>query len=402
MIKKRRAFCAIFCLLFLVAGTMVSALQPVEEEFPSLTITLEDREVARFSLEELSSFPLEKVEDLKGISFKILLKDISIPADEPLTFTFIAADQYTLAVTEEEFYAGYFDPQRWQAYIPRLEHWAFVRDVVSIGISKTVSDSPYRFVVLGDNRPARKDLPQPGVFRMIINRINNLHPAFVVHTGDLIFGRSLRRNETEDQYREYLEAVDRLECPIYTAPGNHDIDGAGGEALFTQHMGRMYFSFNYDEDHFIILNTEEPRAFGTIRGEQLQWLKNGLEQKKDARHHFVFLHRPLFPTERRFIQRLSFLQERQQVVHQLFVSYGVDMVVAGHEHLYNRSEHDGIVYLISGGAGAPLYAAPENGGFYHFVLITVKGDEIHEEAVRIDVPAPTHNPGIHETETKQR
>jgi len=44
----------------------------------------------------------------------------------------------------------------------------------------------------------------------------------------------------------------------------------------------------------------------------------------------------------------------------------------GHEHLYHHSRRDGIDYFITGGGGAPLYAKPEAGGFYHYLLVTVK------------------------------
>src|SRR5262249_47412288 len=45
----------------------------------------------------------------------------------------------------------------------------------------------------------------------------------------------------------------------------------------------------------------------------------------------------------------------------------VDLVLAGHDHVYERGEGEGLKYLISGGAGAPLYphkrTAPETMAF---------------------------------------
>ena len=60
-------------------------------------------------------------------------------------------------------------------------------------------------------------------------------------------------------------------------------------------------------------------------------------------------------------------------IHRLFVKYGVKAVFSGHEHLFNRSVHDGITYVVTGGAGAPNDAAPEDGGFQHYLLVTVNG-----------------------------
>jgi predicted phosphodiesterase len=39
----------------------------------------------------------------------------------------------------------------------------------------------------------------------------------------------------------------------------------------------------------------------------------------------------------------------------LFEMYGVDIVLNGHDHLYERSQKDGIYYVVTGGGGAPLY-----------------------------------------------
>ncbi len=53
------------------------------------------------------------------------------------------------------------------------------------------------------------------------------------------------------------------------------------------------------------------------------------------------------------------------------------MVFLGHIHLYDTMDIDGILYVISGGGGAPLY---DNYGFgkaaYGFVLVQVKSTGI--------------------------
>ncbi|MBU1882292.1 hypothetical protein KKA08_09655, partial [bacterium] len=39
----------------------------------------------------------------------------------------------------------------------------------------------------------------------------------------------------------------------------------------------------------------------------------------------------------------------------LFAEYGVDLVINGHNHSYERLEKEGITYIVTGGGGAPLY-----------------------------------------------
>ncbi|MBU0672310.1 MAG: hypothetical protein KJ732_04690, partial [Candidatus Margulisbacteria bacterium] len=67
----------------------------------------------------------------------------------------------------------------------------------------------------------------------------------------------------------------------------------------------------------------------------------------------------------------------------LFEKYQVDYVIAGHIHGYARAERRGIVYVVSGGAGAPLYLPADFGGFYHYVRIDVNGEMITDRTVKI-------------------
>ena len=68
---------------------------------------------------------------------------------------------------------------------------------------------------------------------------------------------------------------------------------------------------------------------------------------------------------------------------EVFKKYKVDYVCAGHIHGYARAERDGIVYVVTGGAGAPLYLPREFGGINHYVKIWVAGDKISDEVLMI-------------------
>ena len=70
-------------------------------------------------------------------------------------------------------------------------------------------------------------------------------------------------------------------------------------------------------------------------------------------------------------------------MHKLFIDCGVDAVFHGHEHLYHHQERDGGHYFISGGGGADLYAEPANGGFHHYLHVSVTEDGFVVEVKRI-------------------
>src|SRR6185503_2244129 len=71
-------------------------------------------------------------------------------------------------------------------------------------------------------------------------------------------------------------------------------------------------------------------------------------------------------------------------------------VFSGHDHVYERAEHDGIHYFVSGGAGAPLYprrpapnpvdvaAVVSFERTLHYLRVNVTSDRVEVTAVRPD------------------
>jgi len=70
----------------------------------------------------------------------------------------------------------------------------------------------------------------------------------------------------------------------------------------------------------------------------------------------------------------------------LFETYDVDVVFTGHIHMYNETIINGVRYVITGGAGASLYADEENGGIYHYMNVTLDEGILTIEPVFLDTP----------------
>lgn len=200
------------------------------------------------------------------------------------------------------------------------------------------------------------------------------YPQFVLGTGDYIEGANDEATVRE-QYQGFFRALEPLQTrgrvPVALAPGNHDIRGSRtNQAIFRELFRGLYYSFDVGAYHFVILDTEEPGREGRIAGAQRTWLKRDLAQNRHAALTFITLHRPLFPVDGHIGSSLDVNIPERDALHRLFVQEGVDCVFAGHEHLYHRQQRDGVDYIITGGAGAPLYAKPRAGGFYHYLLVT--------------------------------
>lgn len=232
----------------------------------------------------------------------------------------------------------------------------------------------FTFVVSGDNRSTGRGVPQPPTPGEIFTEIRFLQPAFALWTGDTIYGSDDALDEAKAEYDEFLALAAKSATPLYNAPGNHEIfDRPEMAALYEARMGRLYGSFDYGSAHFIALDTAEVGIKGGLGKEQLEWLRQDLEANKNAKLICAFMHYPPFPKE----EKSGWSDKTQRdAVHRLFVQYGVKHVFCGHEHLYYKSVQDGVTYWVSGGGGAPADAAPEEGGFQHYILFTVDGEKV--------------------------
>ena len=245
------------------------------------------------------------------------------------------------------------------------------------GLAQTDGPAGFSFAVFGDTRPAGK-APYAPALALLCGDIGRSDAEFVLGTGDYIDGSS-NQAIVRAQYAGFFEGIAPLQAvrsiPVAMAPGNHDIVGVpANEAIFKEYFGHLYFSFDHGGCHFIVLNTDGARTSHRIDDAQVQWLRRDLEENKDALFTFVVLHQPLYPVDGHVGSSLYAHPDRRDSLHALFVQQGVDCVFAGHEHLYNHQERDGVHYFITGGGGAPLYASPERGGFHHYLLVRVTGD----------------------------
>ena len=232
----------------------------------------------------------------------------------------------------------------------------------------TSSAFAFSFVVFGDNRSGDE------IFKKLIARVNQEKDiVFAINTGDLT------ERGKDFEYQKYKKMISKCKVKVYNAIGNHDISGSG-KALFRAYFGRPYYSFNFENAHFIILDNVSQDGLGKW---QSSWLIGDLINHKKMLN-FVFMHKPLFDPSFSFPHYVMTPRETRDNLIQLFKENNVEYVFAGHIHGYLREEKESIVYIITGGAGAPLYLEKDRGGFYHYVKITVEDNQIKEKVVRID------------------
>ena len=292
----------------------------------------------------------------------------------------------------------------------------------------------FSFIVAGDSRPAKADLPLPSTAGRIFAAARTIKPAFIVWTGDAIMG--LDDNQPaliRKQYQAFFKIARKAGVPVFMAPGNHEMDikipipgssavkevgSAQMQALYRQNMevasdAPLYGSFHYANSRFILLNSEEiaPSGFkrspharvgaggevnldpGFISRAQFQWLKQELNAN-NATHTFIFMHHPIKPKK----SDMGLNRENAESLMKLFSRYSnISYVLASHEHLYYNPQTSDTTpppsrtdpstqppfHLVSGGAGGPLEGTSRDGGFYHYLVFRVNGDHVQARLVKL-------------------
>ena len=187
----------------------------------------------------------------------------------------------------------------------------------------------------------------------------------------------------EEPYADLLDAgVD-----FYAALGNHDNPRQVDYAPFNM-KGERYYSFAPPEDVLAkIANRVEFFALDTTNPDsaQLRWLDERLGTSK-AEWKICFFHHPLYTSGR--YRAVTYVHRR--LLEPLLVRHGVDVVLSGHEHIYQRSRlQEGIMYFVSGAAGSvrrgdgtesPLIARSYSQDL-HFLLVEIDRDTLHFQAI---------------------
>lgn len=239
----------------------------------------------------------------------------------------------------------------------------------------------FTFAVLGDNRTG------DDIYRKIIGQVMTRKPAFIVSTGDQI-----EKPGNREMWANFWEMSKAVNVPYFFSVGNHDahVEVAGSEETYKEQVklpgNELYYSFVAGNALFIVLDSYIKGEDKKINGEQFKWLGQVLASSRQ-KYKFVFIHHPLYPEKgkgRHYGNSLDRYKEERDRLQALFVKNKVTMVFLGHEHIYLRKTIDGIPHIISGGGGAPLYANDEDGGFYHYVLVTVNGDKVSAEVVDVN------------------
>ena len=255
-------------------------------------------------------------------------------------------------------------------------HAATIREVRQNTERVKSIEPPFQFAVLGDSRDG------DSVYGQLIQKILERKPHFIIHTGDMV------RIPDAKKWNTFFDLCKPIDIPFFPVVGNHDVGYVPkAEEMYRKQFslpeGKPYYAFQTGEVLFVILDSEKGK--GKILDDQWAWLEDQLSSF-DKKFKLVFIHRPLFLPIDSFKQGKAmdrYIPERDRL-HQLFLKKGVMAVFAGDDHRYDRREKDKILYVITGGAGAPLSALKDRGGYYHYVWVSVHKEKMEGEVMDLE------------------
>lgn len=251
--------------------------------------------------------------------------------------------------------------------------------VLIFSLSCAIENNETRVVLYGDSRP--------NDYRhlKVIDAILEVSPDVVFHVGDLVNDGNIpglwgKFNEATRELREIAK--------FYPTAGNHEKESIYYYDNFELPNNEKWYSVKVDSVYYILLNSNLDLQIGS---EQYNWLVQELQNiSNEIKFTVVMFHHPLIASG-------PHIPDANMIaggLTPLFEKNGVDIVFAGHNHLYERSYRNGIYYIVSGGGGTALHFISDSSlnpfsekiiSTFHFCVLRLQNDKLNVDVFDVDL-----------------
>ena len=296
----------------------------------------------------------------------------------------------------------------------------------------TVEDGSDATTFIHVTDPQSMSAHQYETFATVIDKAYEMYPdaGFSINTGDLV-----DHGDNFNQWQWLLDGSSDtlMHSAMMPVSGNHE--GHGTNATVLNYLvpnapeqnveAGVYYSFDYNNVHVAVLNTNNLNDDDALSEDQIEWLKNDMNAS-DADWKFVAFHRAVYSNGSHYDDSDVVAMREQFSV--LMPELDIDIVFQGHDHVYLRTDSmienkveknletstttyngkdytvkedpQGSIYVISGCSGVKVYkqkdpsltdklfpraeaiADVENSVF---TGIRIVGDTLYFDAYEVDV-----------------
>lgn len=230
----------------------------------------------------------------------------------------------------------------------------------AVDLASHPDEAEVRFAVIGDFGREGPDV------RRVSERVRSWDVDMIITTGDNNYEVGHLRSFDDNVGQYYCDYIYNPDAPylyrcggdawrdsvnrFFPSVGNHDYGSRKGIepylTYFTLPGNEVYYAFQWGPVAFYALDSERAETFA----EQRRWLADERARRDadGARYHVAYFHRPPYS---------SGSHGDYAGMQWDFDALGVDLVLAGHEHDYQRVVPPGdprAVYIVNGAGGTSL------------------------------------------------
>lgn len=251
-------------------------------------------------------------------------------------------------------------------------------------VTAPASSRPVVFSVYGDNRTDH------AAHGRVVHALKESRAEFFVHTGDYV-----ENGADPEDWQHFFDMEGPLlrDRPLVGCVGNHELVEEKGRS-FLRYFGptdeqkgaRLYGSYRYGNTRFFLLNAFHDWG----GGEERAWLEQELsrtEHEDGTVWRVAVVHQgpwssgPHGPSPKLLAANIPVLLSQHHI----------DLLLSGHDHLYERGDDGALRYIVSGGGGAPLYqrilplrSTRKAEAVHHYVELTMGTASVQMVARRVD------------------
>ena len=303
-------------------------------ETASFTLVPDAEGTYSIEIDGLSGSVTVKAPAVEGTVFEDRNVNKQRDADEPGLANVLVSNGITVTITDEagNYYLpleGYFvfvtTPGDYIATTPWYQ--SIAEEELNFGLAPAPEKDRDEFTFVQMTDVHLDTMSEHGaLFDQAVEEIEEIAPAFVMVTGDLVNGADgATISQAEEWFDAYENSISQLEIPVYHALGNHDVVGihAGvaenepgyNEEMFRRYFGPTYYSFDWGPYHCVVLDPNEwvdEAQFYRIPDYELEWLQQDLAHR-EGKPLLVFFHEPTTSWQNR-TEVLDLLKEYQSTL----------------------------------------------------------------------------------------